>query len=375
MSLTLWLLRLVGLLPAVVFALERLTIAVPQVRLSRPVLAVPLALLLLWLSTRYRGFLSRRTRVRAVLMAQLTGIAATACAFAVIGVELGRKLDRLTVIVAIDRSRSIDLVPGAESRIQQEIQVAEQGMREGDRIGTLAGRALPMAEVALLDGEHELGRVQADERGEWVFVPTLPMAPGARALIAQAHNPDGGTVRSASPVIVVVPENAGGAALAMVPLPEGGARLMMAPGGDAESVTLDLVDRDNAGRLFMGGRAQPGALIHIYMDNKFLGRVQTDAEGGWRLAVKAVQGHTLRADMVEDKGKVLARLEVPLEPEPPMAQGGETVVVEQGASLWKIARRLYGSGPQSTVIYQPSKDRMRDPDRIYPGQVFQVPKK
>ncbi|MBC7953567.1 MAG: hypothetical protein H7Z12_17335 [Rhodospirillaceae bacterium] len=242
----------------------------------------------------------------------------------------------------------------------------------GDAV--LAGRALPKAEVALLDGDHELGRVQADERGEWVFVPTLPMPPGARALMAESHNADGGVTRSANPVIVVVPEKAGEAALAVVPLPEGGARLMTAPGGEVEPVTVDLVDRDSAGRLFMGGRTQPGALLHIYMDNKFLGRVQADNEGGWKLAVNAVQGHSLRADMVDGKGKVLARVEVPLEPEPPVAQGNG-VVVEPGASLWKMARRRDGGGPESTVIYQPSKDRMRDPEQIYPGQVFQVPKR
>src|SRR5215475_3579955 len=45
--------------------------------------------------------------------------------------------DRLSVIVAVDRSRSIDLVPGAESRVRAELQVAETGMREDDRIGTL----------------------------------------------------------------------------------------------------------------------------------------------------------------------------------------------------------------------------------------------
>ncbi|MBX9635603.1 MAG: hypothetical protein K2X44_11535 [Magnetospirillum sp.] len=245
---------------------------------------------------------------------------------------------------------------------------------KGDAV--LAGRAQPKAEIVLLDGERELGRVPADERGEWVFVPTLPMASGIRVLMVEAHGAEGGITRADNPVIVVVPENSAEPALAVAPLAEGGARLMMAPHGDAEPVTVDLVDRDEAGRLFMGGRALPGALIHLYMDNKFLGRVQADGEGGWRLAIQAAQGRALRADLVEANGKVLARLEVPLEPEPVQtaAAGGDNVVVEPGASLWKIARRLYGSGPGSTVVYQASKDRMRDPDSVYPGQVFQVTK-
>jgi uncharacterized membrane protein len=121
-----------------VYALEWLSVPVPYVRLSRPILAIPLAVLLVWLTTRLSRFSVRRSPGRAFGMALLTGVAALAAAFAVIGVELGRKLDRLTVIVAVDRSRSIDLVPGAASRVEQELQVAELGMREGDRIGTLA---------------------------------------------------------------------------------------------------------------------------------------------------------------------------------------------------------------------------------------------
>ncbi len=154
MKALLWLLRLVAVIPALVYALEWLSVPVPYLRLSRPLLAIPAALLLLWLTTRLARFSQRRTRLRAFALASLTGVAATACAFAVLGVELGKKLDRLSVIVAIDRSRSIDLVPGAESRIEQEIRVAEQGMREGDRIGTLAFAADSMVEDPLRERHH-----------------------------------------------------------------------------------------------------------------------------------------------------------------------------------------------------------------------------
>lgn len=149
-----WLLRLVALAPAVVFALEWLSVPVHYVRLSRPLLAIPLAVLLLWLTTRLSRFSLRRTRGRALAMTLLTGTAASTAAFAVLGVELGKQIDRLSVIVAIDRSRSIDLVPSAEARIAQELQVAEQGMRDGDRIGTLAFAADAMVEDPLRERRH-----------------------------------------------------------------------------------------------------------------------------------------------------------------------------------------------------------------------------
>ena len=55
--------------------------------------------------------------------------------------------------------------------------------------------------------------------------------------------------------------------------------------------------------------------------------------------------------------------------------GGETqVVVQPGNSLWRIARRTYGAGMRFTLLYEANKDQIRDPDLIYPGQLFVVPK-
>ena len=48
----------------------------------------------------------------------------------------------------------------------------------------------------------------------------------------------------------------------------------------------------------------------------------------------------------------------------------QSFVVQPGNSLWRIARRSYGEGLRYTVIYEANKDQIRDPDRIYPGQVL-----
>jgi len=49
------------------------------------------------------------------------------------------------------------------------------------------------------------------------------------------------------------------------------------------------------------------------------------------------------------------------------------VRVQPGNSLWRIARRVYGRGTRYTVIYEANRKSIRDPDLIYPGQVFIVP--
>ncbi len=49
------------------------------------------------------------------------------------------------------------------------------------------------------------------------------------------------------------------------------------------------------------------------------------------------------------------------------------VIVQPGNSLWRIARRTYGEGIRYSVIYQANQGQIRDPDLIYPGQIFVVP--
>jgi len=50
-----------------------------------------------------------------------------------------------------------------------------------------------------------------------------------------------------------------------------------------------------------------------------------------------------------------------------------TARIVRGDSLWQISRRTYGKGNRYTVIYDANQDQIRDPDRIYPGQMFVLP--
>jgi len=246
----------------------------------------------------------------------------------------------------------------------------------GDAV--LAGRAMPKAEVVILDGGKEIGRTIADGRGEWVFVPSNPMAPGARKLTLRAHNPDGSVVESGAPVVLVVPEHPNQQILAFKPLPGGGAKLLIGPPLGEGGISVDIVEVDDKGKLFIGGRGPQGGKVHVYLDNVFVGPANVDADGNWKLTTKmpAAKSLTVRADLVDAKGKVLARVEMPVAAQGTLHAGTETaVVVSAGNSLWRIARRIYGSGEAYTVIFQANKDHIRDPDLIYPGQVFQIPKR
>jgi len=48
-------------------------------------------------------------------------------------------------------------------------------------------------------------------------------------------------------------------------------------------------------------------------------------------------------------------------------------IIRRGDNLWTIARRVYGAGIKYTTIYEANNGQIRNPNRIYPGQVFELP--
>jgi Ca-activated chloride channel family protein len=115
-------------------------------RFRSPLALLAVAALSVLLGLRVSRLSGRMTPLRRAAVALFSSTAALAAAFVLADPELGRPLDRMAVIVTLDRSRSIDLVPGVDARVRSELQVAEQSMRADDRIGTIAFGATAAAE-------------------------------------------------------------------------------------------------------------------------------------------------------------------------------------------------------------------------------------
>lgn len=72
-------------------------------------------------------------------------------------------------------------------------------------------------------------------------------------------------------------------------------------------------------------------------------------------------------------GNVPVMVAVPVGDAGSERQAAGKVIIRRGDNLWTIARRVYGEGIRYTTIYQANKGQIRDPDLIYPGQVFALP--
>ena len=50
-----------------------------------------------------------------------------------------------------------------------------------------------------------------------------------------------------------------------------------------------------------------------------------------------------------------------------------TVTVQPGFTLWGIAQERYGDGVLYVQVFEANREKIKDPNLIYPGQVFSVP--
>ena len=151
------------------------------------------------------------------------------------------------------------------------------------------------------------------------------------------------------------------------------------------NVAIDTIGYSDVGEVQLAGRAQRQATeVRVYLDNDAVISLPVDDQGRWRGDLPDVDEgvYILRIDEVTADGTVSSRVETPFKRESAdvlaaaarLARGKiSAVTVQEGATLWAIARDRYGDGLLYVKVFQANNEAIRDPDLIYPGQVFSLP--
>ena len=167
-----------------------------------------------------------------------------------------------------------------------------------------------------------------------------------------------------------------------------GVRVLQAPGPQVtDTVVIDAITYDQTGEVELSGRGAGDGFVRVYIDNAPIEVSEVGEDGQWRADLPDIDTgvYTLRVDEVDASGQVTSRVETPFQREDASdiqalgIQGAdgratvELVTVQPGNTLWGISDRAYGEGILYVRVFEANRDRIRDPDLIYPGQVFTVP--
>lgn len=143
-----------------------------------------------------------------------------------------------------------------------------------------------------------------------------------------------------------------------------------------------------AGDVQLAGRGLGGEFVRVYVNNRPIQTVRIAEDGGWSTDLPDVESgvYTLRIDQLDAEGRVTSRFETPFHREDPAvlavafaAQAPERgvraqiITVQPGYTLWGIAKRTYGDGILYVRVFEANRRQIRNPDLIYPGQVFSLP--
>ncbi len=270
--------------------------------------------------------------------------------------------------------------------------------------GVFSGRAFRNVRVWLkkLDGSV-VGETVSLEDGSFTILTNAPLPEGESVLALVAEEIPGGEIKVASETLIIS-RFLGGPALIVAQKDSADtvSRILQEPvfkkpldtaqkSGDNTSVSnsnaskesaegkllkIKIIDYDEKGRLAISGEAKPGAKISIEVNGRTIGSTNTDEQGQWSLIT--TEGMADGANKIVAKaalGDEYSTASMPFAPDELVQKfpKGRLVVVQPGNSLWRIARRTYGSGFRYTVIFAANRDQVTNPDLIYPGQVLHTP--
>ncbi|ATG35976.1 LysM domain protein [Phaeobacter piscinae] len=305
--------------------------------------------------------------------------------------------DADTKLSEAQEPRGSDVAADAPDQAIAQTDVADSDA-EGTAVVTAAGGAseVPQEETVTAGNDIPAAETQAvpatdDNRDEAQEAAAVQGAKGdaARSDDIAATAPETAT-EAAPEQRAVLRSDASGVTLVQPPTPS----LAEAP----ETVALDTISYDAEGAVVLSGRVRSDAVVRAYLDNAAVADLPVDEEGRWSGVLPDVAPgiYALRLDALDTDGKVLSRLETPFKREAPevlqppveAAATGTTapdaaptgakplvrlVTVQEGDTLWAISRERYGDGLLYVRVFDANRQAIRDPDLIYPGQVFSVP--
>ncbi len=279
-----------------------------------------------------------------------------------------------------------------------------------DGVVVLSGQSNAGNLIEIYDGDHLIASASANGKGDWVAVPDMLLTPGTYLLTATTTTEDGDVILSDRAVVIVIPQDTDTPPLvALVPVNEAvdmQAELLQSPlTEDAKDsvisitdapvltvdpnvpaelvadpslpprVTIRMIDALTDNRMAVSGFRQGTGNIAVMIDD-VSAQLSLSPEGYLAEAIiPDADQFPVAVAMTDDNGETLASARIILNKSKldETLSGNALVVVQKGDALWRIAYRTYGEGIRYVDIYSSNAGEIKNPDLIYPDQIFIIP--
>ncbi|KPQ12711.1 MAG: putative protein containing LysM domain [Saliniramus fredricksonii] len=219
----------------------------------------------------------------------------------------------------------------------------------------VSGEADAQAAIRLYLNDTLVARAEADDAGGVSFAIRRGVRAGRYQVRLDDVDPETGTVLSRAEVGFTFPE----AVAAAQPEPQ------PAPAAEARAPTPPAVQAGEAEQAGSPSTAPEATEAEIAEAQDSAAREpQRQAE-----SADALPGTATEAESPPEAPATVAERPEATVVVPELS----TASVERGDSLWRISRQVYGRGIRYTEIFEANQDQIRNPDLIYPGQVFVLP--
>ena len=245
--------------------------------------------------------------------------------------------------------------------------------KNGDVI--IAGKTLPDTELHLFDGNDKLATLNSDSHGDWMWMSEDPLKPGIKRFnLKLSKNKE--NFSSQNNVIILVEKNKPKFPKIIKFSSNDNAGInILTSEKKLNGLGLDTIEYYEDKKLKISGRATPNSKIELFLSDIVYEETFADLDGVWKIELNEIEflKYELKIETHINNEKIAIKTSI-LEDFKSSLLIEKKIVVEDGNSLWRIAKRTLGGGIYYSEIYKNNIKKINNPDLIFPGQVFNIPK-
>ena len=247
---------------------------------------------------------------------------------------------------------------------------------QGDAV--MAGKTEPNIEIFIFDSDTKLSSVLSDPNGEWVWVSKIPLEKGIKKLRLFHIDEKGIKHESDENVVIFLEGDLKNSPIVAKFLSSDGEDIEIYNKGDfINGMSIDYVNYLPNLDILISGQMIPNKRIEFFVDNEIIGNVTSDDFGSWNFTYNLKSYNedfeVLAVSIIENK-EVTLTIPLSYTEFSSIELDKRKFVVQPGNSLWRIARKTLGGGIFYTEIFKSNYAKISDPNLIFPGQVFIIPK-